>query len=61
MHIILRSDHGTWVPCAEDLKKRGLNLNKCLRHLPSTHTKGMVADGKRVLVGSHNWSGGGVP
>jgi len=60
VRIILRSDHGTWIPCAEDLKKRGLNLNKCFRHLPSTHTKGMVVDGRRCLVGSHNWSGNGV-
>ncbi|MET4023135.1 phospholipase D-like domain-containing protein [Bradyrhizobium sp. S3.2.12] len=60
VRIILRSDHGTWIPCAEDLKKRGLNLNKCFKHLPSTHTKGMIVDGQRILVGSHNWSGGGV-
>jgi hypothetical protein len=60
VRIILRSDHGSWIPCAEDLKKRGLNLNKCLRHLPSTHTKGMIVDGRRCLVGSHNWSGNGV-
>ena len=60
VRIILRSDHGTWIPCAEDLKKRGLNLDKCFKHLPSTHTKGMIVDGQRVLVGSHNWSGGGV-
>ncbi|OCK55066.1 hypothetical protein LMTR3_09880 [Bradyrhizobium sp. LMTR 3] len=60
VRVILRSDHGTWIPCAEDLKKRGLNLIKCFRHLPSTHTKGMIADGQRCLVGSHNWSGGGV-
>jgi hypothetical protein len=60
VRIILRSDHGTWIPCAEDLKKRGLNLNKCFKHLPSTHTKGMIVDGQRILIGSHNWSGGGV-
>lgn len=60
VRVILRADHGTWIPCAEDLKKRGLNLKRCFKHLPSTHTKGMIADGKRVLVGSHNWSGGGV-
>jgi len=59
VRVILRSDHGTWIPCAEDLKKRGLNLNKCLRHLPSTHTKGMIVDGRRCLC-SHNWSGNGV-
>ncbi len=60
VRIILRSDHNAWVPGAEDLKKRGLNLRKCLKHLPKTHTKGMIADGERVLVGSHNWSGSGV-
>ncbi|MBY5706972.1 hypothetical protein HFO38_30435 [Rhizobium leguminosarum] len=60
LRVIMRSDFDTWVPCAEDLKKRGLDLDKCLKHLPKTHTKGMIADGKRVLVGSHNWSGGGV-
>ena len=60
VRIILRSDHGAWIPCAEDLKKRGLNLNKCFKHLHATHTKGMIVDGHRVLVGSHNWSGGGV-
>jgi PLD-like domain len=58
--VILRSDHGTWIPCAEDLMKRGLNLDKCFKHLPKSHTKGMIVDGQRVLVGSHNWSGGGV-
>lgn len=60
VRLILRSDHNTWVPCAEDLKKRGLDLDKSFKHLSGTHTKGMIADGKRVLIGSHNWSGGGV-
>ncbi|WP_027155907.1 trypsin-like peptidase domain-containing protein [Mesorhizobium sp. WSM2561] len=60
VRVILRSDHNTWVPCAEDLKKRGLDLDKCFKHLSGTHTKGMIADGKRILLGSHNWSGGGV-
>lgn len=60
VRIILRSDHNTWVPCAEDLKKRGLDLDKSFKHLSGTHTKGMIADGKRILIGSHNWSGGGV-
>lgn len=60
LRVILRSDYDTWVPCAEDLKKRGLNLERCLKHVPKTHTKGMIVDGRSVLVGSHNWSGGGV-
>lgn len=60
VRIILRSDHGTWIPCAEDLKKRGLNLNKCFKHISNSHTKGMIVDGRRVMVGSQNWSGGGV-
>lgn len=60
LRIILRSDFDSWVLCAEDLKTRGLDLDRCLKHLPKTHTKGMIVDGRRVLVGSHNWSGGGV-
>lgn len=60
LRVILRSDYDTWVACAEDLQKRGLNLERCLKHVPKTHTKGMIVDGQRVLVGSHNWSGGGV-
>jgi phosphatidylserine/phosphatidylglycerophosphate/cardiolipin synthase-like enzyme len=42
------------------LKRRGVDVNACVRRLPNTHTKGIVVDGRRVLVGSHNWSAPGV-
>lgn len=41
------------------LKANGVDVSR-LRTLEDTHTKGMVVDGKRVLIGSHNWSGSGV-
>ena len=31
-----------------------------VRILTNTHTKGIIVDGKRVLIGSHNWSSQGV-
>lgn len=40
-----------------ELKRRGMDVARCVRILSNTHTKGIVADGKRVLVGSQNWSG----
>ncbi|PTM51499.1 phospholipase D-like domain-containing protein [Phreatobacter oligotrophus] len=42
------------------LKSKGVDIDDCLRQLDDTHTKGMVVDGERVLIGSHNWSGDGV-
>lgn len=47
-------------PHAVALKKRGFDLDKQVRQVAKHHTKGMVIDGERVLVGSHNWSGQGV-
>jgi V8-like Glu-specific endopeptidase len=58
--IILRSDFGQSPATAQDLKFRGMNIRKCLKELSGTHTKGMVVDGARVLIGSHNWSSLGV-
>jgi phosphatidylserine/phosphatidylglycerophosphate/cardiolipin synthase-like enzyme len=57
--IILRSDgSGFWDNVAE-LRRRGVALEQ-IRRLANTHTKGIVVDGRQVLVGSHNWSGSGV-
>jgi len=41
-------------------KQKGVDVDKCLRTMDKHHTKGMVADHKRVLIGSHNWSPDGV-
>jgi hypothetical protein len=54
--IILRADGtGFWDSIAE-LQRRGLDVKRCVRRLANTHTKGIIADGERVLVGSQNWS-----
>jgi len=54
--ILLRSDgSGFWDAIAE-LKRRGLDVTGCVKRLSNTHTKGIIADGRRVLVGSQNWS-----
>jgi len=42
------------------LKSKGVNVNDRVRTIEDTHTKGMVVDGRRVLLGSHNWSITGV-
>src|SRR5262249_994399 len=41
-------------------KSRGVNIAKRLRQIDDHHTKGMIVDGRRVLIGSHNWSKPGV-
>lgn len=58
--IILRSDGpGFWDNIAE-LKRRGIDVTTQVKRLANTHTKGIIVDGKQVLVGSHNWSQSGV-
>ncbi len=42
------------------LKSKGVDVANRLRVIDDTHTKGMVVDGRRALVGSHNWSQLGV-
>lgn len=60
VRIILRSGgDGFWDNMAE-LKRRGMDVNRCVRRISATHTKGIVVDGREVLVGSHNWSSLGV-
>jgi len=58
--IILRSGMGTFRENMEELKRRGMPVNDCVRRLANVHTKGIVVDGKRVLIGSQNWSALGV-
>lgn len=59
--LILRSDtRSSLMKSLETLQNAGLNVAKTVRQLPSTHTKGMVVDGRHTLIGSHNWSGAGV-
>lgn len=40
-------------------RSRGVDGNR-LKQIGDHHTKGMVVDGKRVMIGSHNWSAQGV-
>ena len=61
--VILRSGgskfssprHAAWF-----FKSKGVDIDSRLRVIEDHHTKGMIVDGKRVLLGSHNWSGPGV-
>lgn len=41
-------------------KSKGVDIAERLRRIENHHTKGMIVDGKRVLLGSHNWSKPGV-
>jgi V8-like Glu-specific endopeptidase len=60
VRIILRSDGtGFWDNIAE-LKRRGIDVATKVRRLANTHTKGIVVDGERVIVGSQNWSASAV-
>ena len=47
--------HAAW-----HFKANGVDIAGRLRQIDNHHTKGMVVDGARVLIGSHNWSGEGV-
>jgi hypothetical protein len=47
--------HAAWF-----FKSKGVNIAKRLRVIEDHHTKGMIVDGRRVLLGSHNWSRPGV-
>lgn len=41
-------------------QSKGVDVSARLRQIDDHHTKGMIVDGKRVLIGSHNWSKPGV-
>jgi phosphatidylserine/phosphatidylglycerophosphate/cardiolipin synthase-like enzyme len=47
--------HAAWY-----FKSKDVDIERCLRVIEDHHTKGMIVDGKRVLLGSHNWSKDGV-
>jgi phosphatidylserine/phosphatidylglycerophosphate/cardiolipin synthase-like enzyme len=47
--------HAAWY-----FKTKGVNVRERLRVISDHHTKGMIVDGERVLIGSHNWSKSGV-
>jgi hypothetical protein len=47
--------HAAWF-----FKSRGIDIDERLRQIENHHTKGMIVDGRRVLLGSHNWSKSGV-
>ncbi len=58
--IILRDGNSELDYDLTQLKRRGIDVHKQVKILKDTHTKGIVVDGKRVLLGSHNWSSLGV-
>lgn len=58
--LILRRENDAFWDDVSAFRQRGLDVERCVRRLSHTHTKGMVVDGARVLVGSHNWSSLGV-
>ncbi|WP_165794594.1 phospholipase D-like domain-containing protein [Kinneretia aquatilis] len=58
--IILRSGGDGFLDDMRALQLNGLDVERCVRRLANTHTKGIVVDGHRVLIGSHNWSSDGV-
>lgn len=47
--------HAAWY-----FKSKGVDIANRVRQIDDHHTKGMIVDGKRVLIGSHNWSKPGV-
>ncbi len=58
--IILRKENDNLQFDLSQLKRRGIDVENQVRVLSDTHTKGIIVDGKQVLIGSHNWSSLGV-
>ena len=59
VRIILRGDYGFERAHVDFIKAAGINFD-AIRWRAKSHTKGIVVDAARVLVGSHNWSFDGV-
>jgi hypothetical protein len=59
--IILRKAFSTddKMEILNNLQAMGFNMSK-VRFMAETHTKGIIADGETLLIGSHNWSNPGV-
>jgi hypothetical protein len=57
--IIFRRDVGMVRENLENLVKFGFDPNN-IKIQDKCHTKGIIVDGQKVLVGSHNWSNMGV-
>ena len=55
VRIILRKDFGTEARHIEFMKSHGIDLT-WVRWRNRSHTKGIIVDSARVLLGSHNWS-----
>lgn len=47
--------HAAWY-----FKSKGVDIANRVRQIDNHHTKGMIVDGQRLLLGSHNWSKPGV-
>jgi hypothetical protein len=58
VRIIIRGEFAPIGPL-EQLQKRGFDMRK-VRLQNRCHTKGIIVDGVRVLVGSHNWTNQGT-
>lgn len=54
LRVILRA--GDVEDDITELRRRGMDVVRCVRVIANTHTKGIVVDRQRVLVGSQNWS-----
>ncbi|AYM96402.1 hypothetical protein EAG14_10335 [Acidovorax sp. 1608163] len=55
VRIILRAENGVEARHIEFMKTHGIDMGR-VRWRNRTHTKGIIVDSARVLLGSHNWS-----
>ncbi len=58
VRVIIRGEFAPAGPL-EELQRRGFDMTR-LRLQNRCHTKGIIVDGRRVLVGSHNWTNQGT-